>query len=364
MSPESSSMAWRRAVELNGSERGLEGPLKGYHHETYVFPLPGGGADGAERIRWKCREPRENLLWFDRRCFLSEEELLRELAGRVRGIPNIIESGSIGLQRFIEGRTLGSRYRAGREIPGVLFSQVVDIFRQLVRVGPGTLDVRRRCVPEDRAPEGDAGEFLERLICFTEEYVYERNRESFRSLFAALGVDGDSFKSLRKYVSGLTDRPFCLLHADLHRENFIIDAEGQLWVIDWELAMFGDPLYDLATHLYLMKYPDDQERLMIRNWCEVVESGSPGSSLNWEEDLPRLLGFKRGQSVFTDIIRVASTLGTGRKFNWWLLPHASRKLQRVLANARDPLGLETVPSVWQITVALVDWSQSGADTRA
>ncbi|CAM5643364.1 hypothetical protein SGRIM128S_09667 [Streptomyces griseomycini] len=35
--------------------------------------------------------------------------------------------------------------------------------------------------------------------------------------------------------------------------KFIVDPQGGLWVIDWELAMIGDPLYDLATHLHLMR---------------------------------------------------------------------------------------------------------------
>ncbi|MEU5954835.1 aminoglycoside phosphotransferase family protein [Streptomyces sp. NPDC047525] len=363
MSPESSSMAWHRAVELSGSESALEGPLKGYHHETYVFPLPGGRSDGTEQIRWKCREPRENLLWFDRRCFVSEEALLRELAGRVKGIPDIIESGSIGLQRFIEGRTLGAHYSSGREIPESLFLQVVEFFRQLAGVRPGAVTVARRCVPGDQAREGDTSEFLERLICFTEEQVYQKNLDVFGGLFASLGVDEGNFERLRKHVLGLKVRPFCLLHADLHRENFIIDLKGQLWAIDWELAMFGDPLYDLATHLYLMNYPEHQETLMARHWRESVEAASPGSSRGLEEDLPRLLGFKRAQSVFTDVIRVALTLGAGTKFNWWLLPHACRRIQRVLVAARDPLGLDSVPSYWQIAVALAEWSQTKDSSR-
>lgn len=360
MSPQSSSLAWQRAVELSGSESTLEGPLKGYHHETYVFPLPGGMADGAEQIRWKCREPRENLLWFDRRCFVSEEQLLRELAGRVRRIPDIIESGGIGLQRFIEGRTLGSRYESRRPIPEPLFLQVGQFFRQLACVWPGTVDVGRRCAPNDRAADGNSAEFLERLICFTEEKVYQKNLVKFGGLFASLGVGEVNFKRLRSRVADMKDRPFCLLHADLHRENFIIDLRDQLWLIDWELAMFGDPLYDLATHLYLMDYPDHQERSMTKHWRECVEAGNPGGSHGWETDLDRLLGFKKAQSVFTDVIRVALTVGAGAEFNRWLLPRACRKIQHVLAAARDPLGLEAVPSSWQIAVALFQWSQAEA----
>ena len=354
MSPESTSVARLRAAGVSGDARVVEGPLHGYHHETYVFPLP--DATGAvNQGRWKCREPRSNLLWFDRRCFASEEELLRVLAGRIERIPDIIKVDRIGLQRFIEGGTLGSLYPSRQAVPEQLADQIVALFGQLAKVTPETLPVERRCEPRDRSADGDSDGFLERLICFTEERVYQQNLSVFAELFATLGVDADSFKRLRKHVSGLTERPFCLLHADLHRENFVVDARNRLWTIDWELAMVGDPLYDLATHLYLMRYPEWQEEWMKQRWRAAVEGVTPGSSAGLEHDLPLLLDYKRAQSVFTDVIRVALSLHSGPDGAWRGLLHAGRKLHDVLAAATEPLGLEYVPSPPRIVAALVRW---------
>jgi Ser/Thr protein kinase RdoA (MazF antagonist) len=39
--------------------------------------------------------------------------------------------------------------------------------------------------------------------------------------------------------------PF-LLHRDLRPANFLRDSEGKIWIIDWERAILGDPLYDIA----------------------------------------------------------------------------------------------------------------------
>ncbi|WSP72183.1 phosphotransferase [Streptomyces sp. NBC_01236] len=359
---ESASLARQRAVEVSGNASVVEGPLQGYHHETYVFPLPGGD-ETVEQVRWKCREPRANLLWFDRRCFASEEELLRALEGHITGIPELIQAGPVGLQRFIEGETLGARYGSGRAIAPSLFHQIVELFRQLVAVRPEVLTVERTCEPRDRATEGDSSGFLERLICFTEERVYQENLGAFEVLFGSLGVDGDAFKRLRKHVSGLTERPFCLLHADLHRENFVVDREDRLWTIDWELAMLGDPLYDLATHLYLTRYPRPQERRMAQHWRDAVEGVVPGSSAGWEEDLPRLLDYKRAQSLFTDVIRMSLSLGAGPVGDERLLTRAGGKIQRVLAAAAEPLGLERVPGMRQITGSLVRWYQDHKEFR-
>ncbi|MGC9544589.1 phosphotransferase [Streptomyces sp. UG1] len=345
-----------------GDASAVEGPLEGYHHETYVIPLPDAAGEDeddedAAPVRAKCRAPRGGLLWFDRRCFVSEEQLLQALQGRITGVPDLIEVGEIRLQRFIEGRTLGSRYAAGRTVPEPVVDQILDLFRQLIGVSPGSLAAERRCVPEDRAEDGDCAGFLEGLVRFVEERVYQDNLASFEELFAALGVDEDSFRALRKHVvvPGLAERPFCLLHADLHRENFVLDPAGRLWTIDWELAMVGDPLYDLATHLYLMRYPDQQQERLIERWCAVAEEIRPGSTEGRREDLPRLLDFKRAQSVFTDVIRATEILDTGRSFNWRRWPTEAMRVQRVLARAAVPLGLDEVPTLRTVAASLLDW---------
>ncbi|MFF7487701.1 phosphotransferase [Streptomyces luteogriseus] len=334
---------------MSGDPNLVKGPLKGYHHETYVLALP--GRTGAVKVR----EPRAEILWFDRRCFRSEEELLKALQAHLSRVPQIVDVGGMALQSFIEGRTLGEHRRPGRRVSDATFGQIVDVFREMARVTPHMLSVERRCEDRDRAEDGDSDGFLERLIVFVEEQVYEKNHRTFAGLFHALGISEESFTLLRKHVLGLQERRFCLLHADLHRENFVLDPGQRLWVIDWELAMLGDPLYDLATHLYLMRYPADQENRMVREWCRVVEGIRPGGSSGWERDLPMILDFKRAQSVFTDVIRVALSLREEWGFNWMAVPVAAGRLQKILAAAARPLGLAQVPSRPQIMAALVRW---------
>ncbi|MGW0411099.1 phosphotransferase family protein [Streptomyces collinus] len=339
---------------MSGDASVVEGPLHGYHHETYVFPLL-GEAGPLRSGRWKCREPRADLLWFDRRCFFSEEQLLKALGGRIRSVPDIVEVGGMGLQRFIEGQTLGSLHRSGTVVPDVFGRQITDLFRQLVAIDPTALEVERRCEAQDRPDDGDTQGFLERLVHFTEHRVYEHNADRFEELFRELGLNASCFRHLRKHVSGLKKRPFCLLHADLHRENFIVDAEQRLWTIDWELAMVGDPLYDLATHLHLMRYPARQARAVVRQWCTTVEAVRPHSSNGWQDDLRRLVDYKKAQSVFTDVIRTALVLGAIEQAGWRHFVPAAFRLRAILADAAGALGVELVPGPRRIVVALMRW---------
>lgn len=352
MSPEPASSVRVRAAELP-ADNGVEGPFKSHHHETYVIPLP--GRDGGRGLRVKVREPRENVIWFDRRSFLSEEELLRVLSGRVARVPDVIDIDVLGMgfQRYIEGRTLGSVYRAGRAIPGFCEDQLIETFGEMARMDGRDLPVRRRCDLVDRVEEGDSAGFLDRLVLFAEERVYRGNIPLFGDLFHSLGIDDCAFKQLRKWVPGLSSRPFHFLHGDLHRENLILDSEKRVWVIDWELAMLGDPLYDLATHLYLMRYPAGQARRVTDRWAYTVESVRCGASRDWERDLPLVIDFKRAQSVFTDVIRSAMAVAEGDS-----VLRVARRLRNVLVAGARPLALEQVPSWAQVAAALQRWRLS------
>ncbi|MGY0024945.1 phosphotransferase [Streptomyces sp. cg35] len=349
----STSAAWRSAVELCGDASAVEGPLTGSHHETYVFPL--GTGQGARPVRWKSRAARGGLVRFDRRCFASEADVVRAVSPRVPRVPEFIEVGGAGLQRFIEGETLARLRPAGEPVPGRLVEQIVDVFRELVAIHDRAVRIERGHTPVGRGAEEDTAACLDGLITFVEESVYAAHTDEFGGLFRALGVDEDAFRRLRRFVAGLCERPFCLVHGDLHRENLIVDSGGELWVIDWELAMFGDPLYDLATHLHLMRYPVPQEREVTRLWCEAVEAVRPGTSAGWRRDLPLLLGFKRAQSVFTDVIRCGFALradGVPDAAGLW---RTAAGLHGVLARGAVPLALEGVPSVRAVRAALTDW---------
>ncbi|MGW3624551.1 phosphotransferase [Streptomyces sp. NPDC000880] len=365
MKVDEASEVRRRAAGLSRDGQEVEGPLKGYHHEAYAFPLPAENQLSARFARGKLREPRPGLLWFDRRCFESEERLLVALQDRIERIPGCVDLGDFHLQGFIEGRTLGSGPLRGRTLSTRHIGQLCQLFRELVAIKTDEFDkVERICHPDDRSPDGDSTAFLDRLIHFTERQVYVRHADRYGTLFEELGVCGAALERLRAQGEQLTDRPFVLIHGDLHWHNFIVDGPGDLWTIDWELAMIGDPLYELATHLHLMRYPEREEVRIAKLWQAEVECVLPGSSLNWHRDLPHLLAYKRTQSVFTDVIRTALALGPGPEPNWRMLPRAAWKLQRALAAAQEPLALRSVPTLRQVMSAYTSWFRSSAARSA
>ncbi len=43
------------------------------------------------------------------------------------------------------------------------------------------------------------------------------------------------------------DAPVVLCHNDLHAQNIVFDTGNRLWLVDWEYAGLGDPVFDLAS---------------------------------------------------------------------------------------------------------------------
>ena len=61
----------------------------------------------------------------------------------------------------------------------------------------------------------------------------------------------------RLYMEVDNNRKMCFIHGDIHRENMIIN--DKFYLIDWELATYGDLAYELARHFILMEYSYEEK---------------------------------------------------------------------------------------------------------
>lgn len=69
-----------------------------------------------------------------------------------------------------------------------------------------------------------------------------------RSLVQLAFIDVGSLMKVGKAIEATDfDLPLpYLLHRDLQPSNFLRDSRGNIWILDWEHAILGDPLYDIA----------------------------------------------------------------------------------------------------------------------
>ncbi|MFL1901502.1 aminoglycoside phosphotransferase family protein [Streptomyces tauricus] len=304
------------------------------------------------------------------RIWRRESEVLRAVAAHVGEVPRCLaDFDTWSLHGYLDGRALADENPAER-LGSARLLELAEFFARLAGVPVSELPP----LPLDWPDEGDSAGFLAWLARFAEEEVHQSNRPRFGRLFDAVGIPLDAVDRFMRSVPKLTGRPFSLLHTDVHRANVVVvqgpvrdpapgpvsgpvsDPEGgRLAVIDWELALYGDPLHDLATHLVRMNYDKSEQDLMTLMWTDAMRrAGHKDMTVGMDVDLPVYLGFEYAQSVFPDVMRAALAL-PDRPAEEDLATAAGR-VGRALRRAREPLGLtEKVPDIRDVSAALREW---------
>ena len=60
-------------------------------------------------------------------------------------------------------------------------------------------------------------------------------------------------------------------HNDLLSENFIVDAAGKMWIIDWEYGGTTDPYFDLGDFVMEHPFSREEERFIIETYCGEMD---------------------------------------------------------------------------------------------
>jgi hypothetical protein len=295
------------------------------------------------------------------RTWSDESAVLEAVRQSVSRVPRcLVTAGGTSLHTFAPGVPLSVLAPPGPPMADEMVRAIADIL------------VRTVATPADRLPPLPKGwpagtksaAFLHHLARHAQDKVYRRHAKSHGGLFDRLGVPHDAMDrfldSVRvggkggSGVGALTERPFGLLHADLHRDNMIVQPNGSLFVLDWELATYGDPLHDLATHLVRMEYgPDELDRVRDA-WAEALASRHLSDmARGLETDLPVYIGFEYAQSVYADVIRAANRLG--REPDDVGIKSAVHMAGRALERAAKLIGMARVPGDGEIEAALRRW---------
>ncbi len=349
--------AWiRRLADLH-RDRPDRQVVAGHHNINYVVPLGWSLAlllrTMPFRARVKCRMPRE-AVEVAPRIWPSEPELLRVVSRYLKEVPRCYRDfGDWSLHSYRAGRALSEVQPQG-PVGEALLRSFAEFFARAAAVPEGELPPR----PADWPESGQSEAFLRWLVDFTEKRVHEPNRWRFDALFSAVGVRRDAMTAFLDDPGRprLTPRPFCLLHTDVHRANVVVDRR-QLAVIDWELAMYGDPLHDLATHVVRMDYEKDEQTRVKELWADGMErAGHAAMTEGMATDLPVYLDFEYAQSVFPDIMRAALDLiALPDEPDAADFAGAAARVCRAVRRAAEPLKLDSVPDEGVAESALREW---------
>ncbi|MGH3779120.1 MAG: phosphotransferase family protein [Pseudonocardiaceae bacterium] len=115
----------------------------------------------------------------------------------------------------------------------------------------------------------------------------------------AFGFPTDPLRYVEAAWTSLTRRPLVCVHSDIHRKNMII-KDGVSYFLDWELALCGDPVYDLAVHFHKMGYTAAERDHVLQLWQAALRSEYIAG---WEHDLDIYLAHEQIKSAIVDTVR-------------------------------------------------------------
>jgi aminoglycoside phosphotransferase (APT) family kinase protein len=235
-----------------------------------------------------------------------EPSVLRAIRDSVTRAPRLLYANQhprFQILEFIGGEVLDRLAPAGEPVPGGVIEDLAETFSQLCE----TPRERIPPLPEDWPADGETASFGRRLSAVTEG-IYARFRPDLGELFASLGIPSDPLALVASGWTTLRPRPFRLLHCDIHRKNLILSGR-RTYLLDWELALWGDPVYDLAVHLHKMGYQPAEYEAMQAAWLAAVPAAL---SEGWEPDLHTYLVHERVKSAIVDTVRYTKVIASGR----------------------------------------------------
>ena len=331
--------------------------LTGFHNVNYLLEKAAQhaemlGVDFGTPVKIRLR--RKGLKVVER-SWADEGVILRALdrTAAVSNTPRYYAGcDDISVHEYVAGRTLSDVCPPGKPLDPIYLDSIIRQLALFTQVSAADLPP----LPDGWAANGDSAAFLRDRVDFVEREVRRANWAEFSALFAALEVPANALRVFRVRIPALRSRPFALLHGDLHRHNVIVREDHELTIVDWELAMWGDPLHDLAIHLVRMRYPSDQRWEVIERWRTAV---GPEFSAGLAQDLPVYINYERAQSLFADTLRAAHRFA-GDHPKPGALDAAVSRVRNALHLAAVPLRLSRVPTRTEVERALLGWLRDRA----
>ena len=264
--------------------------LAGHYNDNYRLDH-----DGAS---YMFRFPRVEEAQMDPRPF-AEPSVLAALAGKNLPVPEIIyvsPDNCFSVQTYIDGTLMDKAHPSGSPLPSSIQDEIAKFYGRLARLEcPGVAD----SLAPDWPRKGPALTFFEKILEKSWK-IQDEYRLTHAAYYDFLNLPKDPYSGFLARGSRLRQRPWQLIHADLHRGNMIVRPDGTVAVIDWELALYGDFLYCIAAHLHRMMYSSAERAQM----AQKIKAALPEAyQERYEQDLGFYLDYEALKSIITDTVR-------------------------------------------------------------
>jgi len=284
-----------QAVELR-REAEMTERVGGWYHDNMLTDV--GNSRVVVRVpRWDSGFDPEPRMY-------SEWSVLAALKGMDLPVSEATYGSSdLQIHKFISGLPLEEVYPTGSVLP-----ESVD--REIARIESAAwhaMSGRLRLLPVNQrfyAKRYSRSQgFAVRLSSWL-SFVYRSAAPVARQALLEVGVRIDPFVAGRPLADG--SRSLRLCHGDLSRGNCLWGSGG-LSVIDWELAVRGDPAWDLASYLHRFGFEERQEAAVIDARLRLIPRDQRAK---FRSDVDGYRAQEVDRSIVIDCIRLCTAWGS------------------------------------------------------
>ena len=270
--------------------------LAGYYNHNYIVKHKG--------IYYVVRVPIPHSDSMDLRL-ISESVVLPFLAEQNFPAPRLLfraADDSYYIHSYIPGTTVADIYNDRTSLPDWIASYLASQLYML-----HNLDIRYlKTYYAGVATSPNTTEFFHNLVRHING-IYETYSPEFGQLYEKLKFPNNLFDKILESGGNLSSRSFVVCHCDIHRRNLIlIQNHKALIILDWELVLVTDPIYDIAVHFHKMGYNSFQEDLFLQTYLRLAHRLD--DLLLYQSQIEIYRRLEKIKSAIVDSVRYAKDL--------------------------------------------------------
>lgn len=181
-----------------------------------------------------------------------EDRIVKVIQNYIK-IPKLVnKSNNYFVYEYKDGELLSNKYADYELVEKSIIDSIVSEICFLTKIQDSTLF--------DFISWNDNRSFY-LFQCRNTEKVFSSYYNKMREIYDKLGISQNIFKILYNKSNLINNsRSLSIIHGDRHKKNAILNSDGEVVFIDWELGCVGDVAYDIAFHLHQMTYAKEDER--------------------------------------------------------------------------------------------------------
>ncbi len=199
-------------------------------------------------------------------CLIPESKVIEILQKYDIQVPKLVyKDDECNIQEYISGDVLSDVYEDYTDMDKNFIDQIVDQICYMSNLQDEEL--------QQYSKWKDNKSFFQ-FQCQNTEKVFLTYYDELSELYKNFNINKDIMKPLyNKSYKIDNNRKMSVIHGDRNKKNVVIN-NNEVVYIDWEQACMGDIAYDIAFHIYQMKYTKSDEEYFIKKIREKYKGNA------------------------------------------------------------------------------------------